>query len=72
MVCHYVVRLMGEVSLSLLQEGNLGLLKLKLVANETSMQVRKAVLQTLCACATRSLVLCSVASIHYLFGWHAS
>jgi hypothetical protein len=28
-VCHCVVRLMGEVSLSLLKEGNLGSLKLK-------------------------------------------
>jgi hypothetical protein len=44
MVRHCVVRSMGEVSLNLLQEGNLGSLKLKSVANETSMQVKKATL----------------------------
>ncbi len=60
---HYVVRLMGEVSLSLLKEGNLGSMKLKSSVDETSMQVRKSTLQTLCACAIRSLVLCNVANV---------
>ncbi len=68
MVCHCVIRSMGEVSLNLLQEGNLGLLKLKSTTNETSMQVKKAALQMLCVCVARSLVLCSVASICYMLG----
>jgi hypothetical protein len=67
-VCHCVVRLMGEVSLSLLKEGNLGSLKLKSSTDETSMQVRKSTLQTLCVHVTRSLVLCNVANVCYLLG----
>jgi hypothetical protein len=72
MIRQCVVRSMGEVSSNLLHGENLGLLKLKSTSNETSMHVRKVALQTLCTCVARSLILCIVASVCYLLGWHAS
>jgi len=49
----------------------MGCLKSKLTSNVTPMYVRKVALHTLRVCVEESLVLCSLANVYYLLGWHA-